>query len=68
MFVKINNRILDFNELVKDRILVKNHLIIQLEELLKIYGFEKELDEYVNEDLNCKIIFELIKDKKEVFV
>ncbi len=68
MFVKINNRILDFNELVKDRILVKNHLIIQLEEMLKTYGFEKQDCHYINEDLNCKIKIKLTKDKKEVFV
>ncbi|MFH1590153.1 MAG: hypothetical protein ABIB43_06315 [archaeon] len=67
-FVKINNRILDQDKLKRESLLVKNHIIISIHDLLRPYGFEKKRIGFVNEDLNMKIKFKFDKIEKEEII
>lgn len=67
-FVKINNRILDYSKHSRECLLVKNHIIISIYDLVKVYGFEKTRQGFVNKDLNLKLNLKFEKLEKEVFV
>lgn len=67
-FVKIKNRVLDQQVLERKQILVKNHIIISIKELLQSYGFEKRGELFVNEEINMRIDVEFDKLEKEIIV
>ncbi|MBU0471337.1 MAG: hypothetical protein KKF89_04300 [Nanoarchaeota archaeon] len=68
LFVQFNNRILDYSKLRRERIIVQNHMLISVCDLLRTYGFEKTRNGFVNKDLNMKIKLKFDKVEKEVFV
>ncbi|MAG38458.1 hypothetical protein CMO90_00035 [Candidatus Woesearchaeota archaeon] len=67
-FIKINDRILDYNKHNKELLLVKNHVLISIYEVLRIYGFAKHECSFVNKDLNLSLKFKFEKLEEEKFV
>lgn len=67
-FIKINNRILDNETLRKEKLLVKNHMIICIHDLVNVYGFEKTRRGFVNKNLNMRLELKFSKVEKEVIV
>ena len=68
MFIKINNWILDQNKLKKQQLIIKNHIIISIYDLLQIYGFKKTRDGFMNSDLNLRLELKFSKAEKEIIV
>ena len=67
-FVKINGRILDYDEYIREALLIKNHLIISLHDVFKEHGFVGRKNCFVNKDLNIKICIRFEKVTSEMFV
>ena len=68
MFVKIKNRILDKKKLQEQQLIVKNHIILSIYDILSIYGFEKTRHSFVNKELNMKLELKFGKAEEEEFV
>ncbi len=68
MFVKINNRILDYKEYSEDLKKTKDLLREELTKICSIYGFEEKKDYLLNEDLNLavKLEFKTINFLKKI--
>ena len=67
-FVKINNRILDKCKLRRQQLIIKNHIILSIYDLLQILGFKKTRNGFVNKDLNLKLDLKFDKAEKEIIV
>ncbi|MBU0665910.1 MAG: hypothetical protein ABIC91_04020 [Nanoarchaeota archaeon] len=67
-FIEVNNRILDYEEYCKDLTLLINELMIATHDVVRMYGFEKKENEFMNKDLNLKITLNFEKLKEEKFV
>ena len=68
MFIKVNNRILDQTKLRMQQLIIKNHIIISIYDLLQIHGFKKTRNGFVNKDLNLKLDLKFDKAEKEIIV
>jgi len=58
-FIKINGRILDEKEYEKEVFLIKKLVEYELAETLRKYGFEKQGNSYIHEELliRCSLLF-----------
>ncbi|MBU1202413.1 MAG: hypothetical protein KJ583_01105 [Nanoarchaeota archaeon] len=67
-FIKVNNRILDYEKHKEELSFVKNDILLYIDELVRAYGFEREKNSFVNKSLNLKLELKFEALDEEVFV
>jgi len=66
MFIKIKNRILDKNKLREQQLIVRNHIILSIYDILSIHGFVKNREGFIHKDLNMKMELKFGKAEEEI--